>query len=59
MSLLDAKWKYSSAEESRKPGYLARRFAAERKRLREVADKNAAIELERISKVRPMTRSGR
>ena len=59
MSILDSKWKYASAEESRKPGYLSRKFATERKRLREQAEKDAAIELEKISKVRTMTRSGR
>ena len=59
MSILDAKWKYSSAEESRKPGYLKARFAAERKRLREQTEKDAAIQLEKISKVRAMTRGGR
>ena len=59
MSILDSKWKYSSAEESRKPGYLKARFAAERKRLREVAEKDAAIELEKISKVRAMTRGAK
>lgn len=31
MSILDKDWKYQSAEQSRKPGYLSRRFAQYRK----------------------------
>lgn len=31
MSLKDPNWKYQSAEQSRKPGYLSRRFAQYRK----------------------------
>jgi hypothetical protein len=31
-SILDSKWKYDDAEASRKPGYLAAKFAKERKR---------------------------
>ena len=56
MSILDPKWKYQNAEETKKPGYLARKFAAERKRLRETAERDVAYKLERISKVRPMVR---
>jgi hypothetical protein len=39
---------YSTAEESRKPGYLARKFDKERKRLAEIAAK-AEAEAEAIS----------
>lgn len=35
MSILDPTWKYHSAEVSKKPGYLSRRFAEIRKRQRE------------------------
>ena len=46
---------YSTAEESRKPGYLARKFDKERKRLAEEAEKqkakDAAISVEQAVKV--------
>lgn len=35
MSILDPTWKYHSAEVSKKPGYLSRRFAEIRKRQKE------------------------
>jgi hypothetical protein len=32
MSVLDPNWKYTNAEDSKKPGYLAKRFEVYRKR---------------------------
>ena len=37
MILLDPQWKYFTAEETRKPDYLAKRFAQIRRRLTERA----------------------
>lgn len=43
MSLLDPKWKYNSAEESRKPGYLARKFAKLKREQQESKKQKEAI----------------
>ena len=51
MSVHDPDWKYSTAEESRKPGYLAKKFDAVRKRIRQ---EEAALKAERSKKVRPL-----
>lgn len=45
-------FRYTSAAESAKPGYLARKFAAERKRQAEEADKLKVAEAEAQTKVR-------
>jgi len=56
MGLLDPKWKYHTAEESREPGYLKRRFNEIRRKQCE-ADKLAKEdELEQASKVRKIGR---
>ena len=54
MSWLDPKFKYHDAEESRKPGYLARRFAAWRKEKRAQEEAQAAAEAEAKAKVAPI-----
>jgi hypothetical protein len=43
MSLLDPKWKYRSAEDSRLPGYLARRFKEYAQRERERREQRANV----------------
>lgn len=42
MSVLDRSWKYRSADETAKPGYLKRRFEEIRKEQRERAKEQAA-----------------
>ena len=39
MSIHDKSWKYADANETRKPGYLARKFARIRAEQKEKADK--------------------
>ena len=51
---IDKSFRYTSAAESAKPGYLARRFAAERKRLAELAEQQKAADVEVKAKVRTM-----
>lgn len=51
MSLFDPDWKYRSAEESRKPGYLARRFAEIRKKQKE-AEKQTEAKVTQIGQLK-------
>ena len=46
MSLLDDKFKYTSAEDSRKPNYLRNKFNAVRKTLRDAAEAQKKVEQE-------------
>ena len=52
MSIHDKKWRYADSNETRKPGYLARRFAKIRA---EQAEHKAATE----AKVQPIKRAAR
>lgn len=52
-------FRYVSAAESAKPGYLARKFAAERKRLAELAEAQRLAEQEVAVKVRSMKREAK
>lgn len=52
MMSIDKSFRYTSAAESAKPGYLARKFAAERKRLAELAEAQKTAEAEAQVKVR-------
>lgn len=52
MSILDPKWKYTNAEESRKPGYLKNKFARIQREQKEQAEQESAIRLEKIQRVR-------
>ena len=51
MSIHDKKWRYADSNETRKPGYLARRFAKIRA---EQAEQKAATE----AKVQPIRKQG-
>ena len=42
MSIKDKSWKYADANETRKPGYLARKFARIRAEQKEQAEAKAA-----------------
>ena len=57
MSLKDPNWKYDSAEASRKPGYLARKFAKLR-REQAIADAKKAPDNVRELAVKPRIKSG-
>ena len=52
MSLLDPQWKYFTAEETRKPDYLAKRFAQIRRQLNEQAVAQKTPDEEVLLKVR-------
>lgn len=53
-TLLDPKWTYRDAEETKKPGYLARRFAAIRRQQREAAARQAEAIGEASTNVTPI-----
>jgi hypothetical protein len=56
MSWLDPNWKYISAAESAKPGYLQRRFDEIRQRLLEKAEQDRKDAEEQAAKVRKIGR---
>ena len=54
MTLRDAQWKYFTAEETRKPDYLAKRFAQIRTQLNERAVAPKTADEEVLLKVRKL-----
>lgn len=52
MSLLDPQWKYFTAEETRKPDYLAKRFAQIRRQFNEGAVALKTADEQALPKVR-------
>jgi len=56
MSWRDPKFKYHNAEETKKPGYLAKRFAAIRKEQAEAEKRLQEEAAEKIIKVRQINR---
>lgn len=57
MSKICRAYDYSTAEESRKPGYLKSKFDRVRRELREKAERQAAVDAETFTKVAPLKRS--
>ena len=59
MILLDPQWKYFTAEETRKPDYLAKRFAQIRRQLNEQAVAQKKADEEVLLKVRKLSKGWR
>lgn len=59
MSLLDAKFKYVNAEDSRKPNYLRNKFASINKAIRDAAEKQKKADEEAVRVVTKISKDRR